>query len=67
MISNNLDFSNYPGEEIDSKLSYNEQKRQKHEKEMWLRFLENLFKKYATNDVDEYSIWYDYLFVDEFI
>lgn len=67
MISNNLDFSNYPGEEIDPKLSYNEQKRQKHEKEMWLRFLENLFKKYATNDVDEYSIWYDYLFVDEFI
>lgn len=67
MISNNLDFSNYPGEEIDPKLSYNEQKRQKHEKEMWLRFLENLFKKYATNNVDEYSIWYDYLFVDEFI
>ena len=67
MISNNLDFSNYPGEEIDPKLSYNEQKRQKHEKEMWLRFLENLFKKYATNDVDEYSIWYDYLFVNEFI
>ena len=67
MISNNLDFSNYPGEEIDPKLSYNEQKRQKHEKEMWLKFLENLFKKYATNDVDEYSIWYDSLFVDEFI
>lgn len=66
-ISNDLDFSNYPGEKIDPRLSYKEQQKEKAEKEKWLKFLENLYKKYATKNVDEYYIWYDSLFVDEFI
>lgn len=66
-ISNDLDFSNYPGEKIDPRLSYKEQQKEKAEKEKWLKFLENLYKKYATKNVDEYYIWYDNLFVDEFI